>query len=114
MRLLARWQEVRSQESRPREIDRALRGDSVAAQRVEPRPPTITSRVFDLSSGQIAVPLPPTKTRQESYQVATAEFGAALAKLRALVKEDLPKLERQLDAAGVPPTPGRLPDWEGM
>ncbi len=106
-------QEVLALEARLREIDRALRGDNVAAQRVEPRPPTITSRVFDLSAGQIAVPLSPTRTRQESYQVAAAEFGEALAKLRALVKEDLPKLDRQLDAAGVPPTPGRLPEWEG-
>ena len=33
-------------------------------------------------------------------------------KLRKLLETDIKALEKQLDAAGAPPTPGRLPDWK--
>ena len=42
-----------------------------------------------------------------------AEFQEKLAKLRKLVETDIKTLEKQHDAAGAPPTPGRLPDWKG-
>jgi hypothetical protein len=35
-----------------------------------------------------------------------------LAKLRHLIEVDLHELEKALDAAGVPRTAGRLPDWK--
>jgi len=54
---------------------------------------------------------PPTQTHQESYSVAAAEFAEVLTKLRTLVNTDLPALEKQMDAAGVPHTPGRVPEW---
>jgi hypothetical protein len=34
-----------------------------------------------------------------------------LAQLRQLVEVDLRNLEKQMEAAGAPYTPGRLPDW---
>jgi hypothetical protein len=34
-----------------------------------------------------------------------------LAKLRTLVEGDLVKLEKALEAAGAPWTPGRVPEW---
>jgi len=100
-------------EKRLKEIDLALRGDNATAQRVEPSPTTIARRVSDLTFSQLTSPLPPTRTRQDSYTIAAAEFGEALAKLRALVQTDLPKLEKALDRAEVPHTPGRLPEWTG-
>ena len=42
----------------------------------------------------------------------SSEFGDALAKLRTIARTDMPKLERALDAAGVPHTPGRIPEWK--
>jgi hypothetical protein len=33
-------------------------------------------------------------------------------KLHELVEVDLAKFEKQLDAAGVPHTPGRIPNWK--
>jgi hypothetical protein len=36
-----------------------------------------------------------------------------IPKLRKLIEVDIKALEKQLDAAGAPPTPGRLPDWKG-
>ena len=37
------------------------------------------------------------------------ELSAILPKLRTVALEHLPKLEKQLDAAGIMHTPGRLP-----
>jgi len=35
-----------------------------------------------------------------------------LEKLRTLVEVDLVNLEKALDAAGAPHTPGRIPEWK--
>jgi photosystem II stability/assembly factor-like uncharacterized protein len=105
-------EETLALERRLRAIDITLRGDSTAATLGEPSPPSVVSRVSDLSFGQLAMPLPPTQTRLDSYRVAAEAFSDALAKLRALVISDLPRLDRALDAAGVPHTPGRLPNWK--
>ena len=51
----------------------------------------------------------PTKTALEQYQIATDLLNAELPKLRKLYETDIHALEKQLDAAGAPPTPGRLP-----
>ena len=52
-------------------------------------------------------------TAQEQYQIASDILAAEIPKLRKLVEQDIKALEKQLDAAGAPPTPGRLPDWKG-
>ena len=55
---------------------------------------------------------PPTKTQQDQYAIAAAEFEQELPKLRALVEVDLKKFEQKLDAAHVPLTPGRFPGFK--
>jgi hypothetical protein len=54
----------------------------------------------------------PTKTAQEQYQIASEMLAAEIPKVRKLLETDIKALEKQLDAAGAPPTPGRLPDWK--
>jgi hypothetical protein len=53
----------------------------------------------------------PTASHEESYSIAAAEFGDELAKLHTLVEVDLAKLEKDMEAAGAPWTPGRVPEW---
>ncbi len=53
----------------------------------------------------------PTQTNMDSYSIAAAEFADQLAKLHALVDVDLTKLEKDMEAAGAPWTPGRVPEW---
>ena len=53
----------------------------------------------------------PTQTHQQQYQIATDDFAVELKKLRTLVQVDLTKLEKEMEAAGSPWTPGRLPEW---
>jgi photosystem II stability/assembly factor-like uncharacterized protein len=98
-------------EKKLRDIDLELRGDQLTAARNEPVPPSIITYVNNVTFGMLGTSSMPTKTRQESYRIAAEEFGTTLAKLRAIATGDFPRLERQMDAAGVPYTPGRLPDW---
>jgi hypothetical protein len=46
------------------------------------------------------------------YKYASQQFAPALEKLRMLVDVDLANLQKALDAAGVPHTPGRIPSWK--
>ncbi len=78
----------------------------------ENTPVSIQERVgYVLSSHRFALS-PPTRTQQDSYRIAAEEFAEQLPRLRKLVEVDLKALEKALDAAGVPHTPGRLPAWE--
>ena len=52
----------------------------------------------------------PTGTHEESYRIASEELGAELEKLKTLVEVDLKKFEKEMDAAGVAHTPGRIPE----
>jgi len=54
---------------------------------------------------------PPTRTQRDQVKWAKEEFGEVLPRLKMLVGERLPALEKKFDAAGAPWTPCRLPDW---
>ena len=56
----------------------------------------------------------PTQTQRDHYAAAAAEFEQVLARLRALVEGDLTRLEKSMEAAGAPWTPGRLPEWKDI
>ncbi len=92
-----------------RVLDVAVRGDDIAAQLVEPSPWTPVRRIQDAAYAVISGPGFPTRTRLDSLAVADAELADVLPKLRALLMETVPALERKADAAGVMATPGRLP-----
>ena len=53
----------------------------------------------------------PTQSHVDDYNIAAAEFAEQLGKLRSLVDVDLAKLEKDMEAAGAPWTPGRVPEW---
>jgi photosystem II stability/assembly factor-like uncharacterized protein len=99
-------------DQRVNEILRALRGDVALRQRNENVPPSISERVNGIVGDQRMSTSPPTDTQVKQYSIAAEEFARELAKLRALVETDLGALEKALEAAGAPWTPGRLPDWK--
>ena len=43
---------------------------------------------------------------------AAQDFETVLTQLRQLIDVDLSRLEKQLEAAGAPWTPGRVPEWK--
>ena len=65
---------------------------------------------YIVSSQRLAL-APPTQTARESYRIAGEELTLELGKLRKILEGDLKNLEKALEDAGAPYTPGRLPQW---
>ncbi len=91
-----------------------LRGDRSLAKREYPTKPSINSRIRRVVYSQWYTTSPPTQTQREQYQFAAEEFSEVLNELRSMVENDLRQLEEQLEEAGAPWTPGRLPKWQGQ
>ena len=98
-------------EQRSREILRAVRGDREIARRNENVPTSISERVDGIMEGERFSLQKPTQTHIDAYSIAAAEFSDELTKLHTLVDVDLAKLEKQMQAAGAPWTPGQVPEW---
>jgi photosystem II stability/assembly factor-like uncharacterized protein len=99
-------------EQRNRDILRALNGDEALKKRNEQVPTSINDRVDNIMEGERFSLARPTQTHVDSYNVAAAEFAEQLGKLHTLVEVDLAKLEKDMEAAGAPWTPGRVPEWQ--
>ena len=93
------------------EIVRALRGDRAARARNENTPTSIVERAQSIVEDGWASTAAPTQIQRDAYAIAGEELAVQLARLRPLVEKDLAALERAMEAAGAPWTPGRLPDW---
>jgi hypothetical protein len=100
-----------SLEQRDRDILRALRGDIEIAKRNEPISSSIGDRVNTIIEGERFSMAKPTQSDIDSYGIAAGEFADQLTKLHTLVDVDLAKLEKDMEAAGAPWTPGRVPEW---
>ena len=98
-------------EQKNREILRELSGDTILQKRNEPVPTSINDRVQAILEGERFSLAKPTQTHMDDYNIASAEFSDQLGKLHILVEVDLAKLEKDMEAAGAPWTPGRVPDW---
>jgi photosystem II stability/assembly factor-like uncharacterized protein len=103
---------VRDLIQKDRDILRALRGDSVLTARNENVPESVTERVEAVVDATRMALVRPTGTQRENYRIASDQFTRELAKLRKL-DVDVKELDRAMEAAGAPWTPGRLPDWTG-
>ena len=104
--------ETRSIESRLNDLEEALTGDALLAAKNEPVPPAIQDRVSQVVGGTWYSTSAPTKTHEQCYDIAAAQFAPVLEKLRALIEVDLKRLEEQAETAGAPWTPGRVPTWK--
>ena len=89
-----------------------MRGDPTISRRDEPQPPAITNRLGTAVWGTYYVTSAPTQTQRDQYRYAADAFQDALAELADLVEDRIPAIEAELDALGVPHTPGRVPEWE--
>lgn len=72
-------------------------------------PPSISQRIGNVAGSIRLSTITPTRSQIANYELANTEFASVLVRLRALVDVDVPKFERELEAAGAPITPGRLP-----
>ncbi len=105
-------EQARALDLRLRDLDEKLNGDPVLASRNEPTPPSISDRVQNVVESHWVSSSEATRTYQDDYAIAAAEFAPVLADLRQAISVDLKNLEDQLEALGAPWTPGRLPSWK--
>jgi hypothetical protein len=87
-----------------------LRGDPSQHRYVEPRGPSIRSRIDDIATCQWNTTSSPTQTQRTAYGWAGEAFEVELSKLHEVARE-VEALEQRLEAAGAPWTPGRIPTW---
>ena len=86
--------------------------DQTLGKRDTPRPRSIRERVDGVVGNQLGVTSTPTLTQRAVLEETESMFTGVHADLRRLLEEDLRELERLMEQAGAPWTPGRLPDWE--
>jgi photosystem II stability/assembly factor-like uncharacterized protein len=91
----------------------ALYGDRTVSRRSEPTTPSINARVGRVQYGMQNNLAGPTQTMRDNLALAGKLFKPVLAELTTLATETLPAFERELEAAGAPYTPGRVPVYRG-
>jgi len=106
--------EAAALDKRTNDILRALRGDNALRARNMNLPPSISDRVGDIVGSQRTAIARPTQTQINQYTAAAQEFEITLAQLRQLIEVDLARLEKEMEAAGAPWTPGRIPEWRNQ
>ncbi|HXD30233.1 MAG TPA: hypothetical protein VN643_03905 [Pyrinomonadaceae bacterium] len=99
-------------DKRTNDILRALRGDNALRSRNINLPPSINERVSEIVGTQRTSIARPTQTHIAQYAAAAQDFETTLTQLRQLIEVDLARLEKQMEAAGAPWTPGRIPEWK--
>jgi septal ring factor EnvC (AmiA/AmiB activator) len=68
---------------------------------------TVSTRLRAVSSGTRSSTYGPTPTHRRSLEIAQQEFEALRQRLNAVLEERLPALEKKLEEAGAPWTPGQ-------
>jgi hypothetical protein len=103
-------QAVRALNTRMQDLQVKLNGDSTVANRAEPVPMSLTTRIGNIVGGSWGSQSPVTGDYRDSYAIAAQQFPEILEELQS-ISADLSRLEDELQAEGAPWTPGRLPDW---
>ncbi len=88
-------------------LDTELNGNRSKDALAEPQPPTPGDRLRVAGIGTGFSTYGPTATHERSLELAEQELQAFKAKLRPLVDQRLPAVEKRLLAAGAPWTPGQ-------
>lgn len=97
-------------DKRLRQVSMAMVGDNISRARQENIGPSINDRVNNILGDERMSTARPTQTHRDDYAIASQDFVAELAKLKAIAN-DTAQLEQQMEKAGAPWTPGRLPEW---
>ncbi len=84
-----------------------LNGDRIRGGLNEPGVPSIRGRVGLVAGGHWSTRMPPTETYRRNVEIARGDFADLQAELSAFVSGELLEVERALEAAGAPWTPGR-------
>ena len=88
-------------------IEEALSGNRSRRAVGEANVHTVSTRLRAVSSGTRSSTYGPTPTHRRSLEIAEEEFRGLRERLNAVLEERLPALERALEEAGAPWTPGQ-------
>jgi hypothetical protein len=94
-------------------VRESFTGDPTLSRRQEPTPPSLLGRMGLMAQNARSLGAP-TATQRRQYEIVAADFQKVLGELRGLVDTDLKRVEAAAEVAGVPWTPGRLPEWRGV
>lgn len=104
--------DARALETRVRDLQEALTGDPTMPRHQEPAPPSLLSRLSEVTGGAWSSTLEaPTMTQRRQYDIVSGALPGLLDRLKALESE-LRRVEDATEAAGAPWTPGRIPSWK--
>jgi photosystem II stability/assembly factor-like uncharacterized protein len=98
-------------ETKLKDLNLVFSGDRLISKHEEAAPTSIRRRVSNIVSGSWNCTSKPTKTQTDDYAIASRLFVPVLDGLRRIAESDLVEIERELEAAGAPWTPGRVPVW---
>ncbi|MEI6899369.1 MAG: glycosyl hydrolase [Bacteroidota bacterium] len=76
-----------------------------------PAPVTLNTRLDKLAWISWGSTQDPTKMQMDAYKILEDEFPPVYAQVKKIGEVDLPALEKALENADAPVTPGRLPEW---
>jgi hypothetical protein len=88
----------------------SLNGDPTISRRQEPTAPSLLGRLNVLTQTIRSLDAP-TATQQHQYDIVAGDFARIDARLHAIVDTELKRVESNAEAAGVPWTSGRMPQW---
>jgi photosystem II stability/assembly factor-like uncharacterized protein len=98
---------ARMLEARVADMQERLAGNPRRDMANDPGPVSINQRISVVELGTEYALHGPTPMHREVYAIARRAFAELASELNELVEDDLPALERALDEAGLPWTPGR-------
>lgn len=99
-------------ESKLNDLLLVFNGDPVIREYDENPPTSISNRLRTLVYTHYSSTAEVTQTERDAYTIIQDEFTGHYNTLEKLIETDLPALEKQMEEAGVPWTPGRLPEWK--
>ncbi len=87
-------------------------GDRTISRRSGVQPPSLGQRISNLAYTQYGSTADATGTMRDSFRIIEQEFEPLLSQLKTLVEVELKSLESDMEDAGCPWTPGRIPVWK--
>jgi hypothetical protein len=90
---------------------RDMYGDATLAKREFETTPSVNSRIMGVQSSLWGATSAPSESNRKSYDIASKLMNVIVTELNN-VNSEIEKVEKSLDAAGAPYTPGRAIEWK--
>jgi photosystem II stability/assembly factor-like uncharacterized protein len=98
-------------EKRLTKLSTLLFGDASLARREFETVPSLAARVFNMQSTTWSATSAPLTSSRKDYAIASKQLTQAIADLKA-ISADIQAIEKNLEQAGAPFTPGRVLEWK--